>query len=385
MLRKNSIITAVLILVMTVAWSIETPVATEQMPMGSVSMIPSPVEMEKEINPDEYIVGVGDQFMIEKLQENAIFTLPVSPAGTIFIPGIGTIKVSGKTLTEVEKIIFDKTGPYSTISLYDIKKIRIPVVGAVKFPGIYSISAAWRLSDLLKKVPLRYLGKDFEIEIRLDENTTVINIYDFYLNGNLESNPYLHAGETVYIPFADLDKECVEVYGPVMVKSFVPFIEGETLGEFYKRKVLMSDVMNYEKIVIVRDGKQIIISGTEMDSFLLQAKDKIEFIGLARIMISGHVNRPGTYDFVPGHTVMDYISMAGGANYKGSNESAIIIRGSKKIKHPENIEIKRGDIILVKRSVEDVMIGEISILSFVSMLASITATVITAFIAAGSL
>jgi len=77
--------------------------------------------------------------------------------------------------------------------------------------------------------------------------------------------------------------------------------------------------------------------------------------------------------------------MAGGANYKGSANSAVVIRDSKKIRDTDNLNIKRGDIILVKRSAEDVFIGEISILSFVSMLATIASTVITAFIAAGNI
>jgi hypothetical protein len=72
-------------------------------------------------------------------------------------------------------------------------------------------------------------------------------------------------------------------------------------------------------------------------------------------------------------------------NYKGSENSAIVVRGDKKIKNPKNVEMKRGDIILVKRSAEDILIGETSILYFISLIASIASTVITAFIAAGSL
>ncbi len=357
----------------------------ENLQQGTISMIPPPAEMEAVIDSNTYIVGVGDQFMIEKLQDQTVITVPVTPTGVIYIPGKGSISVSGLTLKEASEKIRNRAGSYVNISMYEIKKIRIPVSGAVKVPGIYSVSAAWRLSDLIKKVPLRYLGKDFEIHIRSDEDTSIINIYDFYLKGDKESNPYLHAGESVFIPFADPQEECVEVYGPVMVRSFVPFIKGESLGDFYRRKVVMSDVMNYEKIMVAREGKQTTLSTKDMNDFILRAGDKIEFMSLAKIMVSGHVNRPGTYEFVPGHTVVDYISMAGGANFKGSNKSAVLIRGSKKIRNPEGVEIERGDIILVKRSAEDIMIGEISILSFISMMASIASTVITAFIAAGNL
>lgn len=351
----------------------------------TITMIPPPAELETEIDPDEYIVGAGDQFLVEKLQEMSTITVPVSPTGTITIPGSASLRVSGMTLNAASRLITEKVGPYVNVSLYEIKKIRIPVSGAVKNPGIYTVTAANRLSDLIQKVPLRYLGKDFEIHIRSDKDTSIINIYDFYLNGDKSANPYLHAGESVFVPFADPEKECVEVYGPVMVRSFVPFIRGESLGDFYRRKVMMSDVMNYEKMVIIRDGKQHSVSVAEMDAFDLKAKDKIEFIALSKIMVSGHVNRPGTYDFIPGHTVVDYIAMAGGVSYKGSNKSAIVIRGDEKLRDPMNSEIRRGDIILVRRSAEDILIGEISILSFVSMLATIASTVITAFIAAGSL
>lgn len=357
----------------------------ENLQLGTLSMIPVPSEMEREIDPDRYIIGVGDQFMVEKLHDMSIMTLPVLPTGVIAIPGTVSIPVSGRTLAEALTLISEQVGPYVHVSLYDVKNIRIPVIGAVRHPGIYSFSAAWRLSDMLGKVPLRYLGKDFEIHIFSDDDTTIVNIYDFYLRGNKESNPYLRAGQSIYIPFADPEKECVEVYGPVMTRSFVPFINGESLGDFYRRKVMMSDVMNYEKMAIIRDGKQYMLSVDEMDNFQLKAKDKIEFISLAKIVISGHVNRPGTYDFIPGHTIVDYIAMAGGVNHKGSNESAMILRGSEKIRNPRNTEIRRGDIILVKRSVEDIFIGEISILQFVSMLATIASTVITAFIAAGNL
>jgi len=384
-LKKLSIIILVCMMITFAFAQTDMQSSLDNLQLGTLSMIPVPSEMEKEVDPDTYIIGVGDQFLVEKLHDMSLMTLPVLPTGIIAIPGTASIPVSGKTLTEALALISEKVGPYVHVSLYDVKNLRIPVVGAVRYPGIYSFNAAWRLSDMLGKVPLRYLGKDFEIHIFSDDDTTIVNIYDFYLKGNKESNPYLRAGQSIYIPFADPDKECVEVYGPVMTRSFVPFIPGESLGDFYRRKVMMSDVMNYEKMVIIRDGKQYKVSVDEMDTFHLLAKDKIEFIGLAKIMVSGHVNRPGTYDFIPGHTVVDYIAMAGGVNHKGSNESAIIIRDSEKIRTPKNIEIRRGDIILVKRSVEDIFIGEISILQFVSMLATIASTVITAFIAAGNL
>lgn len=384
-MKKHSIIILLVLLSFTSLYAIDMSSAATGAQKDIFTMVPATDALDVEVDPAVYIVGPGDQFMVEKPQDKVSLAIPVSPSGDLFIPGMGAVNVGGKTLVEAVELISRKTGPYSSAYLYNIKSVRIPVTGAVKFPGIYTISAAWRLSDLLKKIPIRYLGKDFAIEIRKGSESRTVNIYDFYVNGNLESNPYLTSGESIYVPFADPEVECIEVFGPVMVKSLVPFIKGETLGDFYRRKILLTDAMDYEKIVVERDNKFLTVTGNEMYDFVLKPEDRVEFIILDQIMISGHVNRPGTYSYVPGHTVVDYIAMAGGVNYKGSNESAILIRGGKKIKNPINIDIRRGDIILVNRSAEDIFIGEISILSFVSMLASIASTVITAFIAAGNL
>jgi len=405
-LKKTNLI--ILSILITFLWGVDLQKNIDlPSAQGTISMISPPVDMEKEINPEEYIIGVGDQFLIEKMQDGSMYSLPVLPSGKLIIPGTAVIKISGKTLNEALKMISEATGPYSSVSLYNVKNIRIPIAGATGNPGIYKISASWRLSDLLKRIPLSPLAKEHAIEIRDSKGVKVINIYNFYVKGDLESNPYLHSGESVFIPFADMDTECIEVNGPVRFqftyeqlmdeavpqsymstwsdKGLVPFIKGESLGDFQRRKIQMSDLTEYDYVMVIRNDKQIIVEISDINSFILEAKDKIEYVTLARVIVSGYVIHPGAFNFMPGHTVVDYISMAGGVNYKGSLNSAIVIRGNKKFRNIEKVSIKRGDIILVKRSPENILIGETSILTFISVIATIASTVITAFIAAGSL
>ncbi|MDZ7796616.1 MAG: SLBB domain-containing protein [Candidatus Marinimicrobia bacterium] len=96
-------------------------------------------------------------------------------------------------------------------------------------------------------------------------------------------------------------------------------------------------------------------------------------------MVNGFVNTPGIYNYIQGHTVADYIAMAGGVNSKGSNKAAMIIRDDKKIRKAENTLVERGDIIVVNRSLDHVFFGDISVLQFLSMLASISLTFIAAY------
>ena len=115
-----------------------------------------------------------------------------------------------------------------------------------------------------------------------------------------------------------------------------------------------------------------------MQSYTLKAGDVLEFGRLERVEVNGYVNNPGTYDYIPGNTVYDYVAMAGGVDPRGNLSKTMVVRGNERIRNIKNFEVKRGDIILVKRSIEDVMIGQISLLQFIASIASIT----TAFIAA---
>ncbi len=359
-----------------------------------ISTVTSISPVDRSLDPDSYIVGAGDVFLIQILSSKPMtYTLQVGMSGELTIPGFGQVLLDEMTFNESKKLIFKlcksvNRNAMVEIDLNNVKKIKIPITGAVETPGMITLPATSRLDEYLKKTRLHHLGKDFAIQIKKGNDVKTVNIYNYYLFGDMENNPYLSAGESIYIPFADIAKECVEVYGPVKTKSLVPLIEGETLLEFYHRKIRLSDASDYSAVTITkRDDKSFshTINVNDMGSYTLQAGDILEFAVLERIQVNGHVNRPGTYDFVPGHTVHDYIAMAGGVNYKGSANSVMVIRGSKRIRKVDNLQIRRGDIVLVKRSGEDIMIGEISILSFVSMIASIASTVITAFIAAGNI
>ena len=389
------------------AVAVEFPSGIDQFAAkGGFSSIPSPVELENEIDPDDYIVGVGDQFLIEKAQEQDVLTIPVLPTGVLSITGFGNIYVSGKTLNEALKMISDEIGPYNRVTLYNLKNIRIPMSGALINPGLHSVNASWRLSDLLRTIEIKKIAKDYAIEIRSAKGNKIVNPYEFYVKGNIEHNPYLHAGESVHIPYVNIEKECVNVNGPVKIRNFykpevndpyytnkeyenfetgiIPFLPGETLGDLQRRKLMLTKMTDLNQVSVKRGEEFITLNGNDVDKFELKAGDNIEYNQLLGVIVSGHVNLPGSYDFIPEHTISDYIAMAGGVTEKGSGKSAIIIRANEKIRKTENVDLQRGDIVLVKRSADNFIIGDISVLEFVSMLSSIAATLLTAYIAAGS-
>jgi hypothetical protein len=57
----------------------------------------------------------------------------------------------------------------------------------------------------------------------------------------------------------------------------------------------------------------------------------------------------------------------------------MIIRGNKKIRNAENVMVERGDIIVVKRSLDHIFVGDYSVLQFLATLASMTLSFIAAY------
>ena len=393
------------LLIFTPLLSVDFSVASGRNFTEMISVFPAPLTggFIPKVDSEKYIVGAGDQFIVEKIQEQKVYIISVLPTGSLAIPGLKPIEVNGKTLNETMGVITEMAGEYFNISFYAAKKISVSVVGAVHTPGMYQVSASTRLSNLIQNIPLLSLGKDFEIEIIQKDTTIVVNIYNFYLRGDMESNPYIYENETIHIPFADVESECVQVYGKIIINDFnkrsasvkyldtlatqglVPLIKGETIGEFNRRKIQFGSEIDPKQIVIIRNDEQIILDQDEISTFILQAKDKIEYMSMKNISITGNINNPGLYDFIPIHTIQDYVSMAGGVNEKGSIKSIVVIRGNKKINKINNLEIKRGDIIFVKRSFDHIMIGEISVLGFITTLASITTALLTALLASGTI
>ena len=379
-----------------------------------------------EIDPADYIVGSGDKFLIQISHLNTTtYGVDISPMGDLMIPGIGQVHISGMVYNDVVKIIKEKCKQrFSTaeidVNLVDVRDVNIPVFGAVQNPEMitlytesdvnnvtepsvktpqtagtvqkremtgvsvndeYALPASLRLNDLISMLSLHYLAKDFEVEVRGYDDTSIVNIYNYYMKGNLDDNPFLYKIRSIYIPYADVEKECINVYGPINTKTIVPIIPGEKVYEFIQRKLQMTNITNYDAITLKRDGKIILSQSNSMEdqNIELLAGDVLEVSSAKRIMVNGFVNEPGIYNYIQGHTVADYIAMAGGVDEKGSNKSVMIIRNDKKIRNVESKLVERGDIIIVNRSMNNIFLGEISVLEFLSMIGSIFLSFIVAY------
>ena len=68
--------------------------------------------IDRAVDPDKYIVGLGDQFHINIISSNETFdhSITISPSGKLLIPSVGIVECNQITLTKLIKEIKNKLG-----------------------------------------------------------------------------------------------------------------------------------------------------------------------------------------------------------------------------------------------------------------------------------
>ncbi|HEY6251611.1 MAG TPA: polysaccharide biosynthesis/export family protein, partial [Candidatus Angelobacter sp.] len=156
----------------------------------------------------DYVLGPGDQLVIEYWGSSSQrLQLAVDREGRVALPEAGAILVAGYTLAEAQDLI-QKTlvrqfrDVSVSVSLGRLKTVRAYVVGDVKNPGAYDISAlSTALSALLAaggptdtgslRTVKHYRGKKLVEEI---------DLYELMLHGVSSSQERIASGDSILVP-----------------------------------------------------------------------------------------------------------------------------------------------------------------------------------------
>lgn len=184
------------------------------------------------LGPD-YIVGPGDTLTIDLWGGiTRAITRTVDRDGRIFLPEAGSLDVAGLPLAKAQDLIENALkrqyrGAEVTVTVSNLRSVRVYVVGDVQRPGGYDISAlATPLSALYAaggptavgslRILLHYRGK------RLIET---VDLYDFLLHGIRNGSAPFQSGDTLLIPPAGPQ---VAIFGAVKRPAIYELKSGET-------------------------------------------------------------------------------------------------------------------------------------------------------------
>ena len=189
--------------------------------------------------PQNYLVGPGDQIIVDVYgASQRTVSETVSPDGTITIPGYGPIQLAGLSVSAAKEKLRSTLGSRYASSRINMtvgqtRSILINVMGEVKVPGTYTLSAfATVFHALYMAGGINDLGTLRNIKVfRGGHQISTVDIYDYILNGRMTGNVRLQDNDVIIVgPYDAL----VEIEGNVKRPMFYEMRKNESVSTLLK-------------------------------------------------------------------------------------------------------------------------------------------------------
>ena len=259
--------------------------------------------------PQNYRLGPGDAVNVDiwgASQESVTET--ISPDGTITIEGIGVIQLGGLSVSQAKARLKKVLGPRYQGSQIDLtlgqtRTITISVMGEVKVPGTYTMSAFASVYNALYMAGgPNEIGTLRNVKVfRRGKQITNVDVYDFLLNGKLSGDVRLQDNDVITVgPYEAL----VNITGKVKRPMFYEMKKTETAATLLRYAGGFTGDAYTKAIRINRKaGNQYsVFSVGEFDlaQFKLMDEDSVSVDSTMNryqnmVEIKGAVFRPGMY------------------------------------------------------------------------------------------
>ena len=286
--------------------------------------------------PQNYVLGPGDQLIVDVYGDTQKSEkLTVSPEGDVTVPNYGPIHVSGLSVTSAQSHIRSKLGTYYSgsnikVSVGQTRSILVNVMGEVRVPGTYTLSAfATIFHALYRAGGIGNLGTLRNIKVfRQGRLVTVVDVYEFILNGRLAGNVRLQDNDVIQVGAYDC---IVEIDGNVKRPMAYEMRKDESLATLLKYcGGFRGDAYKKSLRVLRKNGQMKSVHNVEefdLSEFKVEDGDEVSVEGIYdrfenMVEVKGAVWRPGMYEL--GNNVNSIRSLIEHA--QGVTEEAFVSR-----------------------------------------------------------
>ena len=316
--------------------------------------------------PQNYRLGPGDEVNIDiygASQESISET--VSPDGYVTVEDFGLIQLGGLTVSQAKQKLRSVLGPryqgsHIELTVGQTRTITISVIGEVKMPGTYTMSAfATVYNALYMAGGPNEIGTLRNVKVyRNGRLLSNVDVYDFLLNGKLTGDVRLQDNDIVTVgPYEALVNIAGKIKRPMFYEmkktesaaTLLRYAGGFT-GDAYTKAVRihrkagqMYSVFNVGEFDL-NDFKLMDEDSVSVDSTLNRYQNTVE--------VKGAVFRPGMYQ-VGGQicTIKALIEAADGLTENAIGQHAVMHR----MKKDRTLEVKSVDIIgILEGNVPDI-------------------------------
>lgn len=305
--------------------------------------------------PQRYVLGPGDNVIIDVYgASQKTFNVVVSPDGEVTIEDFGPIKVSGLTVEQANAKVRSLLGArYSSsktkLTVGQTKTMMVNIMGEVKVPGTYTLSAfATVFHALYMAGGINDLGTLRNIKVyRQNRLVTVVDIYDYILNGKLTGNIRLMDNDVIVVgPYDCL----VTISGKVKRPMIYEMKKSESVGSIIKYAGgFTGDAYTKAVRLLRKTGREYSVFNIgefDINSFHLADGDSIGVDSIINryenmVEIKGAIFRPGMYNIGKDiNSVRTLIEHAEGLTEEAFTNRAIIHR----MKSDRTLEVIAVDV-----------------------------------------
>ncbi len=316
--------------------------------------------LESPVDPKKYRVGPGDKFLLHMIYPSGIINteILISPLGDVLIPQVGIVDVNDMYLDEAMSTIKYKClekyqNADVNLTLSEIKRFKVKVIGAIKSTGYKVVTSVDRVSDVLSGM-LNDKSSRRNIQLIRGKNITQVDLTQFWMTGKNYLNPLLENGDIIKVNYL---KDSVFINGGVNGEGTYEYVKDETLYDLIVTAGGFSVDSDSTSIQVTRfindvDYREIDISSIlESKKIILEPRDYIyikkkgDYKRHNTVSVSGEINYPGSYTIkLDSIEVGDLLEKCGGYTSRADigqiriNNDMIQSRGDKELDRIMNID-----------------------------------------------
>jgi protein involved in polysaccharide export with SLBB domain len=285
------------------------------------------------VAPGDYIVAPGDEILLTLWGSvDADLRLTVDRGGRISVPRVGAIQVAGVRNADLPAVVERRVAQVFknfqlSVSLGQLRGVRIFVTGFVSRPGTYTVSALSTVVGALMRAGGPSSAGSFR-QVELKRGGALVarfDLYDLLLRGDRSADLIVQSGDVVHVSAVGTQ---VGLIGSVNQAAVFEVKPGETVADLLAMAGGFSAVADRSRLSVERlddrsnvrirelrlpaDSAAALASGDVLRAFsAVEANQPIERQN-KRVVIEGEVLRPGEYVLPPASSIADAVRAAGG-------------------------------------------------------------------------
>ena len=318
----------------------------------------------------DYVLGTGDSLKVNLYgKESQFFELVIDQEGQAQLPNLGPISLAGLSFSEAKKKIAatinqKMIGVTASVSMGQLRSIRVFVLGEAYMPGSYVISPLSTITNaLVLSGGVSELGTLRNIQLkRKGKLIHSLDLYDLLLKGDTSDDAQLQSGDVVFIPpvgatvgiKGEVRRPALyELKGEEPVANLISYSGGLLSSAYPELSTLQRINASGERTILnvdLKNKQQSTISLKDGDILNLpKILEKIENV----VKVSGHIERPETLNWKENLRITDVVPSIAYLKARPDLHYALIKRYSKPNRALSVLSFSLADALAAPGSASD--------------------------------